>query len=55
MLVTMEIGRYAGEVRDMAPHVARNLIDMGRATDIRMEGPKRKPRNRKRRAVTTTA
>ena len=57
MLVTMGIGRYAGEVRDVAPHVARNLIKQGRATDIRMEGaarPKQGKRKR-RRPVTTTA
>ena len=37
MLVELRIGRYAGEVRNMAPHVARQLIDSGRGRDVRSE------------------
>lgn len=37
MLVEQLIGRYAGEVRDMAPHVARQLIASGRGRDVRSE------------------
>lgn len=49
MLVELRIGRYAGEVRNMAPHVARELIASGRALDVRSEpvapekGPPVKP------------
>lgn len=37
MLVELRIGRYAGEVRNMAPHVARQLIASGRGLDVRSE------------------
>lgn len=37
MLVRQLIGRYAGEVRDMAPHVARQVIASGRGLDVRSE------------------
>ncbi len=37
MLVKQLIGRYAGEVRNMAPRVARQLIASGRALDVRSE------------------
>ncbi len=48
MLVKQLIGRYAGEVRDMAPHVARQLIDSGRALDVRNEAVATVKRGRKR-------
>lgn len=49
MLVELSIGRYAGEIRNMAPHVARQLIASGRGRDVRSEvvaavkGPPVKP------------
>lgn len=37
MLVEQLIGRYAGEIRNMAPHVARQVIASGRGRDVRSE------------------
>jgi hypothetical protein len=33
MIVRMLIGRYAGEIRDIAPGAARAMLEAGRAED----------------------
>lgn len=37
MELRLKIGRYAGEIRDVAPDVAHQMIADGRATDPRFE------------------
>jgi hypothetical protein len=41
MEVLMKIGRYAGELRDLRPDVAKQLIERGSAEDPRMAELKR--------------
>lgn len=38
MELRLKIGRYAGEIKDVAPEIARQLLDDGNATDPRFEG-----------------
>lgn len=40
MEVRLKFGRYEGEVRDVAAHIALELIADGRAEDPRMDGLK---------------
>lgn len=48
MEVRLKIGRYAGEVKDFAPDIAKGLIDCGAATDARTEnGSAPKPAKKK--------
>jgi len=35
MLVKTLIGRYAGDIIDMTPHIAHQQIRLGRALDVR--------------------
>lgn len=47
MEVRLRIGRYAGEIKDVAPDVAKQMIADGRATDPRFEELPKKKRGRK--------
>jgi hypothetical protein len=38
MELRLKIGRYAGEIKDIAPGVAQQMIKDGNATDPRFEG-----------------
>lgn len=49
MEVRLKIGRYAGEIQDVAPDVAKRLIESGQATDPRSEnGSAPKPAKKKK-------